>query len=232
MPLTQQRKSGFGKAGLARGGGGTVPPGIAARASYGPPRGLGLRDSGRALFQPASSWKTTFVVKVVASVRRALGRILSLSPGLLVWTLGCRLGDGMGGGRVPSSFLSRPTETSGALGPRGCRRPDPAGSSVYSENTLVQAWEAHPALSKKCLKRAWEAVFKLFLCPLPPGDICLFLRSKMLIYWASLVAQLVKNPPAMQETLVRSQGWEDPLEKGKATHSGILAWRSQRVGHN
>ena len=43
--------------------------------------------------------------------------------------------------------------------------------------------------------------------------------------WASLVAQLVKNPPAMQETWVRSQGWEDPLEKGKATHSSILAWR-------
>ena len=43
--------------------------------------------------------------------------------------------------------------------------------------------------------------------------------------WASLVAQLVKNPLAMQETWVRSLGWEDPLEKGKATHSSILAWR-------
>ena len=42
---------------------------------------------------------------------------------------------------------------------------------------------------------------------------------------ASLVAQLVKNPPAMQETLVRSLGWEDPLEKGTATHSSIVAWR-------
>ena len=42
---------------------------------------------------------------------------------------------------------------------------------------------------------------------------------------ASLVAQLVKNPPAMQETWVQSLGWEDPLEKGKATHSSILAWR-------
>ena len=41
--------------------------------------------------------------------------------------------------------------------------------------------------------------------------------------WASLVAQLVKNPPAMQETWVRSLGWEDPLEKGKAIHSSILA---------
>ena len=42
---------------------------------------------------------------------------------------------------------------------------------------------------------------------------------------ASLVAQLVKKPPAMWETWVRSLGWEDPLEKGKATHSSILAWR-------
>ena len=58
---------------------------------------------------------------------------------------------------------------------------------------------------------------------------------------ASLVAQLVKNPPAMWDTWAQSLGWEDPLEKGKATHSSILAWRiprtvqpieSQRVGHN
>ena len=43
--------------------------------------------------------------------------------------------------------------------------------------------------------------------------------------WASLVAQLLKNPPAMQETWVQPLGWEDPLEKGKATHSSIPAWR-------
>ena len=43
--------------------------------------------------------------------------------------------------------------------------------------------------------------------------------------WAPLVAQLIKNPPAMWETWVQSLGWEDPLEKGKATHSSILAWR-------
>ena len=58
---------------------------------------------------------------------------------------------------------------------------------------------------------------------------------------ASLVAQLVKNPPAMWETWVQSLGWEDPLKKGMATHSSILAWRiprtgqsmgSQRVGHD
>ena len=39
------------------------------------------------------------------------------------------------------------------------------------------------------------------------------------------MAQMVKNPPAMQETQVQSLGQEDPLEKGKATHSSILAWR-------
>ena len=59
--------------------------------------------------------------------------------------------------------------------------------------------------------------------------------------WAFQIAQLVKNPPAKQETLVRFLGREDPLEKGKATHSSILAWRipwtveskgSQRVGHD
>ena len=43
--------------------------------------------------------------------------------------------------------------------------------------------------------------------------------------WAFLVVQMVKNPPAMQETWVQSLGLEDPLEKGKATHSSILAWR-------
>ena len=43
--------------------------------------------------------------------------------------------------------------------------------------------------------------------------------------WASLVAQLVKNPPTMWETWVQSLGWEDPLKKGKATNSSIPAWR-------
>ena len=58
----------------------------------------------------------------------------------------------------------------------------------------------------------------------------MFLYTKVFTHplqysWASLVSQLVKNPPAMWETWVRSLGWEDPLEKGTATHSSILAWR-------
>ena len=43
--------------------------------------------------------------------------------------------------------------------------------------------------------------------------------------WASLVAQLVKNPPATWETWVQSLAWEDPLAEGKAAHSSILSWR-------
>ena len=43
--------------------------------------------------------------------------------------------------------------------------------------------------------------------------------------WASLVTQMVKNPPTLWETWVRFLGWEDPLEEGMATHSRILAWR-------
>ena len=46
--------------------------------------------------------------------------------------------------------------------------------------------------------------------------------------WASLVAQVVRNLPAMQETWVLSLGWEDPLEEGMATHSNSLAWRIPR----
>ena len=57
----------------------------------------------------------------------------------------------------------------------------------------------------------WGQILKL-------GCIC--------VIWASLVVQKVKNLPAMQETLVRSLGREDPLEEGIATHSSILAWRT------
>ena len=57
----------------------------------------------------------------------------------------------------------------------------------------------------------------------------LFSLGKLVEDGTSLVAQLVKNPPAMQETWVQSLGWEDSLEKGKATHSSILPWRIPRT---
>ena len=64
----------------------------------------------------------------------------------------------------------------------------------------------------------------------PPGKPNLFPRMIVInlssvVKGASLVAQLVKNLPAMRETRVPSLGWEDSLEKGMATHSSILAWR-------
>ena len=73
----------------------------------------------------------------------------------------------------------------------------------------------------------------------PLQELCVEIR-------ASLVAQSVKNLPAVQEIQVRSLGWEDPLEKEMATHSSVLAWKiswteepgglqsmgSQRVGHD
>ena len=49
--------------------------------------------------------------------------------------------------------------------------------------------------------------------------------GRLSFFLPSVVAQLVKNPPAMQETWVRSLVWEDPLEKGKAAHCSILTWR-------
>ena len=70
--------------------------------------------------------------------------------------------------------------------------------------------------------------------------------TELVVCWASLVAQMVKNLPVMQDTQVRSLGREDPLEKGMATHSSFLTWRipwtqqpgglpsmgSQRVRHD
>ena len=75
---------------------------------------------------------------------------------------------------------------------------------------------------------------------------CIYNLHSIYIILASLVAQMVKSLPAVQETCVQSLGWEDPLEKEVATHSSILAWKilwieepgrlqsmgSQRVGHD
>ena len=64
-----------------------------------------------------------------------------------------------------------------------------------------------------------------FLFPCPLWMLMMPVRCHWFLPWASLVAQVVKNSPAMWETWVRSQGWEDPLEKGTSTHSSVLAWR-------
>ena len=59
--------------------------------------------------------------------------------------------------------------------------------------------------------------------------IYIYTHTYIYLLAVSLVAQLVRNLPAMWETCVWSLGWEDPLEKGKATHSSILAWRIPRT---
>ena len=86
----------------------------------------------------------------------------------------------------------------------------------------ILEWVAYPFSSGSSQPRNWTRVSHI------AGE-------------TSLIAQLVKNLPARWETWVRSLGWEDPLEKGKATHSSILAWRipwtlesmgSQEIGHD
>ena len=62
-------------------------------------------------------------------------------------------------------------------------------------------------------------------CKMQIRGILGLIFAALFLIWASLVAQLVKNLPAVQETWVQSLGWEDPLEKGKITQSSILAWR-------
>jgi len=79
------------------------------------------------------------------------------------------------------------------------KMPDQNSSKLSRSSETRKIWE-----TKRCLRR-------------------------LLSLGASLVAQLVKNPPAMRETCVQSLGWEDTLEKGKATHSSILAWRIHRL---
>ena len=101
---------------------------------------------------------------------------------------------------LPSSFRS----AKGCRGPRGgeALRPHPAPHSLLP----CPAPQPRPRVSKECMRG----------CPFSASGEG---------WWAFLVAQLAKEPPAVRETWVRSLGWEDPLEEGTATHSSTLAWR-------
>ena len=103
--------------------------------------------------------------------------------------------------------------------------PHPAGSAQRLPSRKTLSNEAHPAHFPYLV----TLIHIIHFCP-PWLDICWFgcWSSR---YGASQVAQVVKNPPAMWETWVRSLGLEDPLEKGKATHSSILAWRIPGTVH-
>ena len=82
----------------------------------------------------------------------------------------------------------------------------------------MQAWVIHGSYTCQRGQRPLSCL------SMDPSSLSLVITIP-LNEWASLGAQLVKNLPAMRETWVRSLGWEDPLEKGKAIHSSILAWR-------
>ena len=134
----------------------------------------------------------------------------------------------------------------------------PPGSSVHGiRQARILEWVATP-FSRESFRLRNQILISCVSCigrwvlyhqhqlGYPLGSlICVFLLSALYL-WVSLVAQLVKNLSAMQETWVQSLVWEDSLENEMATHSSILAWRipwteapgglqsrgSQRVGHN
>ena len=128
------------------------------------------------------------------------------------------------------------------------------GQYLLQLNTSQLLWLSTSTPQHSSVGKQFSVELLRFCTPGKPGIQCPLFQtmfSRMFVYWtalrqrdivslwskrqiwlqpwdsdgASLIAQLVKNPPAMWETWVRSLGWEDPLEKGKATHSSILAWR-------
>ena len=112
----------------------------------------------------------------------------------------------------------------------------PPGSSVHGIlQARIQEWVALPFSRGSSGPRDQTHISyvscRQVLYPLShQGTLGMLLTKVHILFywaypWASLLAQLVKNLPAMWETWVRSLGLEDPLEKGRATHSSILAWR-------
>ena len=125
------------------------------------------------------------------------------------------------------------------------------GSITFQKVEAAEQWE-HQSQSKRlecslltidsCPRESWSSVNKrqqtrsCLQCRRPRFDFCIGwfpgegIGYSLQYSWGSLVTQVVKNPPAMQETWVRALGWEDPLEKSTATHSSILAWRIPWTG--
>ena len=91
------------------------------------------------------------------------------------------------------------------------------------KSTLLKAhcW-SHP---KNILAETSRKMFDYVMKYLQPSQVDISNQWSHFPFLASVIAQLVKNPPAVQETPVRFLGWENPREKGTATHSSILAWR-------
>ena len=112
------------------------------------------------------------------------------------------------------------------------------GFSIKCDRKIRMKFLADPVI--RITGHIWSAPGRMFHCPCSSSYLLLSSLH------GTLVAQMVKNLPAMKETWVRSAGREDPLEEGMATHSSILAWRvpwteepgglqsmeSKRAGHD
>ena len=111
-------------------------------------------------------------------------------------------------------FKQRPREYRSLRGPVGCCFPKSPSAGALIGHLRDES-------------RQWTCSFCPRRATTHPPTHTRTIRNTSTSAWISLVAQMIKNPPAMQETRVQSLGWEDPLEKGMATHCSILAWRSQ-----
>ena len=100
-------------------------------------------------------------------------------------------------------------------------RKTPLGQILNKQTSLMVQWLRFPAFNARGTGSIPGHGINI------PHVMCCSqeIKIKDMYVRASLVAQLVKNLPAMWETWLGSQDWEDPLEKGKAAHSRILAWR-------
>jgi len=107
-------------------------------------------------------------------------------------------------------------------------RPCPSAFSLSPFANMVAPWVSCPLAASFCLFlrvrisfAPRQGLWRAATAELQTRTRCQLSRLRR----ASLVAQMVKNPPEIWETWVQSLGWEDPLEEGMATHSSILAWR-------
>ena len=107
-------------------------------------------------------------------------------------------------------------------------RPCPSALSLSPFANMVAPWVSCPLAASFCLFlrvrisfAPRQGLWRAATAELQTRTRCQLSRLRR----ASLVAQMVKNPPEIWETWVQSLGWEDPLEEGMATHSSILAWR-------
>ena len=143
------------------------------------------------------------------TVREFLWHNCSAVCGLSAW----QLFGGVNGDLLQEGLYHRQCDPGSCTQcPGPCRRPLLTSTSTGGSNTGLAT---HKVLFEpsQSLWQVWDLILNASL-PLLPSCWGLLLCPWRSLAWASLIAQLIKNLPAMQETLVRFLGWEDPLEKG------------------